>query len=182
MHFDRQTRRKLVITIIQSGSDRTLLNERKCSITGRARQSMLTPGRCLSRVLAENANHHGGTRLRSEGNAHLLVRVGSPRAGYRGPAAEMRNSLLATVVGTAVVGFGGSAAAQWQTDCEFKVPPGTTSRTIQQKSGPPLSEEQHSQIKAAIARERPASGQARAPLLRLHRDPGSAERALCRAA
>ena len=47
MHFDRQTRRKLVITIIQSGSDRTLLNERKCSITGRARQSLLTPGRCF---------------------------------------------------------------------------------------------------------------------------------------
>jgi hypothetical protein len=69
----------------------------------------------------------------------------------------------------AVVGFGGSAAAQSQTDCEFKVPPGTTSGAIQQKSGPPLSEEQHSQIKAAIARERPA--QARAPLLHLHRTP-----------
>jgi hypothetical protein len=29
MHFVRQTRQKLVITIIQSGSDRTLLNEIK---------------------------------------------------------------------------------------------------------------------------------------------------------
>jgi hypothetical protein len=63
----------------------------------------------------------------------------------------MRNRLLATVAVAAVVGFGGFAAAQSQTDC--KVPPGTTSDTIQLKSGAPqLSEDQHSQIKTAIAR------------------------------
>ena len=63
----------------------------------------------------------------------------------------MRNRLLATVAVAAVVGFGGFAAAQSQTDC--KVPPGTTSDTIQLKSGAPqLSEDQHSQIKTVIAR------------------------------
>jgi len=63
----------------------------------------------------------------------------------------MRNRLLATVAVAAVVGFGGFAAAQSQTDC--KVPPGTTSDTIQLKSGAPqLSEDQHSQIKTAMAR------------------------------
>ena len=63
----------------------------------------------------------------------------------------MRNRLLATVAVAAVVGFGGFAAAESQTDC--KVPPGTTSDTIQLKSGAPqLSEDQHSQIKTAIAR------------------------------
>jgi hypothetical protein len=59
--------------------------------------------------------------------------------------AEMRNRLLATVAVAAVVGFGGFAAAQ--------VPPGTTSDKIQQKSGVQLvSEDQHSQIKTAVAR------------------------------
>ena len=63
----------------------------------------------------------------------------------------MRNRLLATVAVAAVVGFGGFAPAQSQTDC--KVPPGTTSDTIQLKSGAPqLSEDQHSQIKTAVAR------------------------------
>jgi hypothetical protein len=63
----------------------------------------------------------------------------------------MRNKLLATVAVAAVVGFGGFAPAQSQTDC--KVPPGTTSDTIQLKSGAPqLSEDQHSQIKTVIAR------------------------------
>ena len=63
----------------------------------------------------------------------------------------MRNRLLATVAVAAVVGFGGFAAAQSQTDCP--VPPGTTSSTIQLKSGAPqLSEDQHSQIKTAVAR------------------------------
>jgi hypothetical protein len=64
----------------------------------------------------------------------------------------MRNSLLATVVVAAVVGFGGFAAAQSQTECENKVPPGTTSGAIKQKSGTPISAEQHSQIQTAIAR------------------------------
>jgi anti-sigma factor RsiW len=59
--------------------------------------------------------------------------------------AEMRNKLVATVAVAAVIGFGGFAAAQ--------VPPGTTSDKIQQKSGvQPVSEDQHSQIKTAIAR------------------------------
>ena len=48
----------------------------------------------------------------------------------------MRNRLLATVAVAAVVGFGGFAAAQSQTDCP--VPPGTTSGTIQLKSGAAL--------------------------------------------
>ena len=64
----------------------------------------------------------------------------------------MRNRLLATVVFAAVVGFGGFAAAQSQTDCENKVPPGTTSGAIKQKSGTSISAEQHSQIQTAIAR------------------------------
>jgi len=65
----------------------------------------------------------------------------------------MGNRLLATVAVAAVVWFGGFAAAQSQTDCEPKVPPGTTSDKIQLKSGAPqLSEDQHSQIKTAIAR------------------------------
>ena len=63
----------------------------------------------------------------------------------------MRNRLLATVAVAAVVGFGGLAAAQSQMG--GKVPPGTTSNKIQQKSGVQLvSEDQHSQIKMAIAR------------------------------
>ena len=63
----------------------------------------------------------------------------------------MRNRLLATVAVAAVVGFGGFAAAQSQTDCP--VPPGTTSSTIQLKSGAAqLSADQHSQIKTAVAR------------------------------
>ena len=64
----------------------------------------------------------------------------------------MRNGLLATVIVAAVVGFGGFAAAQSQTECENKVPPGTTSGAIKQKSGTPISAEQHSQIQTAIAR------------------------------
>jgi hypothetical protein len=66
----------------------------------------------------------------------------------------MRNRLLATVAVAAVVGFGGFAAAQSQTDCKSnEVPSGTTSDKIQQKSGVQLvSEDQHSQIKTAIAR------------------------------
>lgn len=66
----------------------------------------------------------------------------------------MRNRLLATVAVAAVVGFGGFAAAQSQMGGESnKVPPGTTSDKIQQKSGVQLvSEDQHSQIKTAIAR------------------------------
>jgi hypothetical protein len=63
----------------------------------------------------------------------------------------MTHRLLAAVMVAAVVGFGGFAAAQSQTDCP--VPPGTTSTTIQLKSGAAqLSEDQHSQIKTAIAR------------------------------
>ena len=63
----------------------------------------------------------------------------------------MRNRLLATVAVAAVVGFGGLAAAQSQMG--GKVPPGTTSNKIQQKSGVQLvSEDQHSQIKTAVAR------------------------------
>ena len=63
----------------------------------------------------------------------------------------MRNRLLATVAVAAVVGFGGLAAAQSQMG--GKVPPGTTSNKIQQKSGVQLvSEDQHSQIKTVIAR------------------------------
>jgi hypothetical protein len=54
----------------------------------------------------------------------------------------------------AVVGFGGFAAAQSQMGGESKkVPPGTTSDKIQQKSGVQLvSKDQHSQIKTVIAR------------------------------
>jgi hypothetical protein len=54
----------------------------------------------------------------------------------------------------AVVGFGGFAAAQSQMGYDpNKVPPGTTSDKIQQKSGVQLvSEDQHSQIKTAVAR------------------------------
>ena len=63
----------------------------------------------------------------------------------------MRNRLLAMVAVAAVVGFGGFAAAQSQMG--GKVPPGTTSNKIQQKSGVQLvSEDQHSQIKTVIAR------------------------------
>jgi hypothetical protein len=66
----------------------------------------------------------------------------------------MRNKLLATVAVAAVVGFGGFAAAQSQMGGESKkVPPGTTSDKIQQKSGVQLvSKDQHSQIKTVIAR------------------------------
>ena len=66
----------------------------------------------------------------------------------------MRNRLLAMVAVAAVVGFGGLAAAQSQMGSESsKVPPGTTSDKIQQKSGVQLvSEDQHSQIKTVIAR------------------------------
>jgi hypothetical protein len=66
----------------------------------------------------------------------------------------MRNRLLAMVAVAAVVGFGGFAAAQSQMGGESnKVPPGTTSGKIQQKSGEAqVSEDQHSQIKTAIAR------------------------------
>src|ERR1700751_2066724 len=57
----------------------------------------------------------------------------------------MRNRSLAMVAVAAVVGFGGVAPAP--------VPPGTTSDKIQQKSGAQLvSEDQHSQIKTAVAR------------------------------
>jgi len=72
----------------------------------------------------------------------------------------MRNRLLATVAVAAVVGFGGLAAAQSQTGGESnKVPPGTTSDKIQQKSGVQVvSEDQHAQIKTVIARvSRPES-------------------------
>ena len=63
----------------------------------------------------------------------------------------MRNRLLATVAVAAVVGFGGLAAAQSQMG--GKIPPGTTSNKIHQKSGvQPVSEDQHSQIKTVIAR------------------------------
>ena len=63
----------------------------------------------------------------------------------------MRNRLLATVAVAAVVGFGGLAAAQSQMG--GKIPPGTTSNKIHQKSGVhPVSEDQHSQIKTVIAR------------------------------
>jgi hypothetical protein len=66
----------------------------------------------------------------------------------------MRNRLLAMVAVAAVVGFGGFAAAQSQMGGESKkVPPGTTSDKIQQKSGVQLvSKDQHSQIKTVIAR------------------------------
>jgi Protein of unknown function (DUF1236) len=66
----------------------------------------------------------------------------------------MRNRLLAMVAVAAVVGFGGLAAAQSQMGRDpNKVPPGTTSDKIQQKSGVQLvSEDQHSQIKTAVAR------------------------------
>jgi hypothetical protein len=66
----------------------------------------------------------------------------------------MRNRLLATVAVAAVVGLGGLAAAQSQKGGESsKVPPGTTSDKIQQKSGVQVvSEDQHSQIKTVIAR------------------------------
>ena len=66
----------------------------------------------------------------------------------------MRNRLLATVAVAAVVGFGGLAVAQSQRGGESnKVPPGTTSDKIQQKSGVQLvSKDQHSQIKTVIAR------------------------------
>ena len=63
----------------------------------------------------------------------------------------MRNRLLATVAVAAVVGFGGLAAAQSQMG--GKIPPGTTSNKIHQKSGVQLvSEDQHAQIKTVIAR------------------------------
>ena len=63
----------------------------------------------------------------------------------------MRNRLLATVAVAAVVGFGGLAAAQSQMG--GKIPPGTTSNKIHQKSGvQPVSEDQHSQIKTVVAR------------------------------
>ena len=63
----------------------------------------------------------------------------------------MRIRLLATVAVAAIVGFGGLAAAQSQMG--GKVPPGTTSSKIQQKSGVQLvSEDQHSQIKTVMAR------------------------------
>lgn len=65
----------------------------------------------------------------------------------------MRNRLFATVAMAAVVGFGGFAAGQSQMGSDpSKVPPGTTSDKIQQKSGPQVSEDQHSQIKTAVAR------------------------------
>jgi hypothetical protein len=76
-----------------------------------------------------------------------------PRLSFAGEQrrAEMRNRLLATVAMAAVVGFGGLAAAQ--TQMGGKVPPGTTSTKIQQKSGVQLvSEDQHSQIKTVMAR------------------------------
>jgi hypothetical protein len=79
-----------------------------------------------------------------------------PRLSFAGEQrrAEMRNRLLATVAVAAVVGFGGLAAAQSQMGSDpNKVPPGTTSDKIQQKSGVQLvSEDQHSQIKTAVAR------------------------------
>jgi len=79
-----------------------------------------------------------------------------PRLSFAGEQrrAEMRNRLLATVAVAAVVGFGGFAAAQSQMGGgSNKVPPGTTSDKIQQKSGVQLvSEDQHSQIKTAMAR------------------------------
>jgi hypothetical protein len=63
----------------------------------------------------------------------------------------MRNRLLATVAVVAAVGFGGFAAAQSQMRGDpNKVPPGSTSDKIRQKSD--ISEDQHSQIKTAIAR------------------------------
>lgn len=65
----------------------------------------------------------------------------------------MRNKLLVTAALAAVVGFGGFAVAQSQMGSDpSKVPPGTTSDKIQQKSGPQVSEDQHSQIKTAVAR------------------------------
>jgi hypothetical protein len=63
----------------------------------------------------------------------------------------MRNRLLATVAVVAVVGSGWFAAAQSQMRGDpNKVPPGSTSDKIRQKSD--ISEDQHSQIKTAIAR------------------------------
>ena len=65
----------------------------------------------------------------------------------------MRNRLFATIAVAAVVGFGGFAAAQSQMGSDpNKVPPGTTSDRVQQKSGPQVSDDQHSQIKTAVAR------------------------------
>jgi uncharacterized protein DUF1236 len=63
----------------------------------------------------------------------------------------MRNRLFATVAIAAVVGFGGFAAAQSQMSRDpGKVPSGSTSDRIRQKSD--ISEDQHSQIKTAVAR------------------------------
>src|SRR3954463_5911015 len=86
--------------------------------------------------------------------AHQAARIHKARLSFAGKQrrAEMRNRLLAAVAVAAVVGFGGFAAAQSQTDCENKVPAGTTSGAIKQKSGAPVSEDQHSQIKTAMAR------------------------------
>jgi hypothetical protein len=64
----------------------------------------------------------------------------------------MKIRFLATLAVAAVVGFGRFAAAQTQTECENKVPAGTTSGAIKQKSGAPISQEQHSQINTVIAR------------------------------
>jgi hypothetical protein len=63
----------------------------------------------------------------------------------------MRNRLLATVALAAVVAVAGFAIAQSpMRDDPNKVPPGSTSDKIRQKSD--ISEDQHSQIKTAIAR------------------------------
>ena len=88
--------------------------------------------------------------------AHEAARIHEARLSFAGEQrrAEMTNRLLATVAVAAVVGFGGLAAAQSQMGGESnKVPPGTTSDKIEQKSGVQLvSADQHSQIKTVIAR------------------------------
>jgi len=80
-----------------------------------------------------------------------------PRLSFAGEQrrAEMRNRLLATVAVAAVIGFGGLAAhlRLLRSGESGKVPPGTTSDKIQQKSGvQPVSKDQHSQIKTVMAR------------------------------
>src|SRR3954454_14932364 len=83
---------------------------------------------------------------------HFVIRKSPAELCGRTEESRMRNRLLAAVAVAAVVGFGGVAAAESQTDCENKVPAGTTSGAIKQKSGPQVSGDQHSQIKTAMAR------------------------------
>jgi len=149
MHFVRQTRRKLVITIIQSGSDRTLLNESKCSITGRVRQSLLTPERCFG----------PSARRKCESSWRHQTTIGGKRGGSR--VRRVRRCAIAD-------------GLRVQSPTRHNVGRDPAEERPAAVRGAALADQSGHRARAARTG---ASSTSASPS-----DPGSAERALCRAA